>query len=117
MDEGLPQVSANEVASAAFEAIYPTSTPSYPFTPRFLPPKCPKLPWDDLRMDARLFWKLRRIAAGYRQQDVAAHVGISSTRYSALERGEAEPKQWEVEAVERLLPPLPHAVLARERVP
>jgi DNA-binding XRE family transcriptional regulator len=54
----------------------------------------------------RLDWKLRRIASAYRQQDVAARVGISSTRYSALERGEAEPKEWETEALERLLSPL-----------
>lgn len=54
----------------------------------------------------RLAWKLRRIAAGYRQQDVAAQVGLSSTRYSAIERGEADPKEWESQAVEKLLPPL-----------
>jgi transcriptional regulator with XRE-family HTH domain len=65
-------------------------------------------------MLTRLDWKLRRIAAGYRQQDVAARVGISSTRYSALERGEAEPKEWEVEAVEKILPPLANAATARE---
>lgn len=64
-------------------------------------------------MDARLFWKLRRIAAGYRQQDIAAHVGISSTRYSALERGEAKPKEWETQAVEKFLPPLPRTAPAR----
>ena len=61
-------------------------------------------------MFGRLDWKLRRIAAGYRQQDIATRVGISSTRYSALERGEAEPKEWETEAVERLLPPLAETV-------
>ncbi len=65
-------------------------------------------------MDARLFWKLRRIAAGFRQQDIAARVGISSTRYSALERGEAEPKGWEVKAVEELLPSLPQVAPTRE---
>ncbi len=56
-----------------------------------------------------LDWKLRRIAAGYRQQDVAVRIGISSTRYSLLERGEAVPKRWEIEAVEKLLPPLSRA--------
>jgi transcriptional regulator with XRE-family HTH domain len=61
-------------------------------------------------MRVRLDWKLRRIASGYRQQDVAARVGISSTRYSALERGEAEPKEWETEAVQKLLPPLAQTV-------
>jgi transcriptional regulator with XRE-family HTH domain len=54
-----------------------------------------------------LDWKLRRIAAGYRQQDVALRIGISGTRYSALERGEAEPNDWERQAVETLLPLLP----------
>jgi transcriptional regulator with XRE-family HTH domain len=58
-------------------------------------------------MLTRLDWKLRRIAAGYRQQDVAVRIGVSVTRYSALERGETEAKEWEREAVERLLPPLP----------
>jgi transcriptional regulator with XRE-family HTH domain len=54
-----------------------------------------------------LHWKLRRIAAGYRQQDIAVRVGISGTRYSALERGEAEPRDWERQALEELLPLLP----------
>lgn len=65
-------------------------------------------------MLGRLDWKLRRIDAGYRQQDIAARVGISSTRFSALERGEAEPKQWEVEAAEKLLPQLPRSIRVRE---
>jgi ribosome-binding protein aMBF1 (putative translation factor) len=65
-------------------------------------------------MIGRLDWKLRRIAGGYRQQDVAARIGMSGTRYSALERGEAEPKGWETKAVEKLLPPLPQTVPARE---
>jgi transcriptional regulator with XRE-family HTH domain len=66
-------------------------------------------------MLTRLDWKLRRIAAGYRQQDIAARIGVSSTRYSALERGEAEPTNWEIEAVEKLLPPLRHAIEADPR--
>jgi len=66
-------------------------------------------------MIGRLDWKLRRIAAGYRQQDIAARVGISSTRYSALERGEAEPTEWEIEAIEKLLPPLGHTIEADPR--
>lgn len=66
-------------------------------------------------MIGRLNWKLRRIAAGYRQQDIAGRVGIASTRYSALERGEAEPKEWEIEAIEKLLPPLAHAIEADPR--
>lgn len=65
-------------------------------------------------MNVRLLWKLRRIAAGFRQQDIAARVGISSSRYSALERGESEPKDWEVKGVEELLPPLPQVAPARE---
>jgi DNA-binding XRE family transcriptional regulator len=61
-------------------------------------------------MNKKLDWKLRRIASGFRQQDVAARIGVTNTRYSALERGEAEPKAWEVSAVEKLLPPLPQNV-------
>ena len=68
-------------------------------------------------MIGRLDWKLRRIVGGYRQQDVAARFGMSSTRYSALERGEAEPKEWEIKEVEKLLPPLPQAVPARNEPP
>jgi ribosome-binding protein aMBF1 (putative translation factor) len=64
-------------------------------------------------MDTRLYWKLKRIAAGYRQQDIAARIGISSSRYSALERGEAEPKDWEVKAVEEFLPPLSQTMFTR----
>ena len=66
-------------------------------------------------MLTRLDWKLRRIAAGYRQQDIAARIGVSSTRYSALERGEAKPTKWEIEAVDNLLPPLGHAIEADPR--
>jgi transcriptional regulator with XRE-family HTH domain len=57
-------------------------------------------------MRFRLDWKLRRIAAGYRQQDIAARIGISTSRYSMLERGEATAKEWEIQALEKLLPPL-----------
>ena len=53
-----------------------------------------------------LVWKLRRIAAGLRQQDVASKAGISTTRYSAFERGELEPSGTDVEYIERILPPL-----------
>jgi DNA-binding XRE family transcriptional regulator len=52
-------------------------------------------------------WKLRRIYAGLRQQDVASNVGISTTRYSAIERAEAEPTDLEKELIERALPGLP----------
>jgi transcriptional regulator with XRE-family HTH domain len=52
-------------------------------------------------------WRLRRLAAGKRQQDVAAQVGISATRYSALERGEQKPTDLESDLIESLLPELP----------
>jgi hypothetical protein len=111
--EGLPEKSpVNESSRSKIRAIYPQRTHSCPFNPRFLPPKYPKLWLYHLHMTGRLDWKLRRIAAGYRQQDIAARVGITSTRYSVLERGEAEPKDWEDNAVEKLLPPLPQAVPA-----
>jgi transcriptional regulator with XRE-family HTH domain len=51
--------------------------------------------------------KLRRIAAGYRQQDVSTHCGISMARYRAIERGEAEPTDLDRRLIERFLPPLP----------
>jgi transcriptional regulator with XRE-family HTH domain len=53
-----------------------------------------------------LHWKLRRVAAGYRQQDVASRAGISTTRYSAIERGEQEPSDLDRKLLERILPPL-----------
>ena len=43
--------------------------------------------------------KLRRIALGWRQQDLAALVGISTTRLSALERGERNPRLDEVKSL------------------
>jgi transcriptional regulator with XRE-family HTH domain len=55
-------------------------------------------------MSYRFDWKLRRIASGFRQQDVAARIGVTNTRYSALERGKAEARDWESEAIEKLLP-------------
>jgi len=54
-----------------------------------------------------LFWKLRRVAADLRQQDVASRAGMSSTRYSALERGEGTPTELERELIEKVLPQLP----------
>lgn len=53
-----------------------------------------------------LHWKLRRVAAGLRQQDVAARVGISTTRYSAIERGDQDPSDLDRKLIERILPPL-----------
>lgn len=58
-------------------------------------------------------WKLRRIAARLRQQDVASLIGVSTTRYSALERGEEQPSRLDLELIERALPPLPGPVLAK----
>lgn len=52
-------------------------------------------------------WKVRRIAAGLRQQDLAGRAGMATTRYSAIERGELEPTGADVEHIERVLPPLP----------
>ncbi len=59
-----------------------------------------------------LGWKLRRIAAGLRQQDVATVAGISTTRYSAIERGEQQPSPLDREMIERALPHLPGQILA-----
>ena len=54
-----------------------------------------------------LLWKLRRVAAGLRQQDVARSVGISTTRYSAIERGEEDPTDMDRMLIEKTLPLLP----------
>jgi transcriptional regulator with XRE-family HTH domain len=54
-----------------------------------------------------LLWKLRRVAAGLRQQDVARSVGISTTRYSAIERGEETPDETDRKLIEETLPLLP----------
>ena len=62
-----------------------------------------------------LEWKLRRIAAGMRQHDVAADVGISTTRYSKIERGELVPSDAEREIIERCLPPLQYEAEAEHR--
>jgi transcriptional regulator with XRE-family HTH domain len=60
-------------------------------------------------------WKLRRIAAGLRQQDIASLAGISTTRYSALERGEQEPSALDFELIECALPKIPTQLLAARR--
>lgn len=57
-----------------------------------------------------LLWKLRRIAAGLRQQDIASAAGMSTTRYSAIERGEQQPTDLDRNLIECKLPPLPSAV-------
>jgi transcriptional regulator with XRE-family HTH domain len=48
--------------------------------------------------------KLRRIAAGLRQQDVAARAGMSATKYSSIERGEREPSETERQLIGNVLP-------------
>ena len=58
-----------------------------------------------------LFWKLRRVAAGKRQQDVANGIGISTSRYSGIERGDVFPTELERELIEQALPPLPAQVV------
>jgi hypothetical protein len=54
-----------------------------------------------------MFWKLRRIAAHYRQQDVSTHCGISMARYRAIEHGSAEPDDLDRRLIEKFLPALP----------
>ena len=54
-----------------------------------------------------LSWKLRRVAAGWRQQDLARQTGISTSRLSAIERGDAAPTELDRALIEKVLPPLP----------
>jgi transcriptional regulator with XRE-family HTH domain len=54
-----------------------------------------------------MIWRLRRVAAGLRQQDIAGRAGITTTRLSAIERGEQEPSELDRKSIERLLPQLP----------
>ncbi|HXN26803.1 MAG TPA: helix-turn-helix transcriptional regulator [Candidatus Acidoferrales bacterium] len=54
-----------------------------------------------------MFWKLRRIAAHYRQQDVSTHCGISMARYRAIEHGRSDPDDLDRRLIEKFLPPLP----------
>ena len=58
-----------------------------------------------------MIWKLRRVAAGMRQQDLAGRAGMATTRYSAIERRELEPTSADVEHIERVLPPLSAEIL------
>jgi transcriptional regulator with XRE-family HTH domain len=58
-------------------------------------------------MDQKLTWKLRRIAAGDRQRDIARLAGLTVARYGAIERGEIEPSDAERLLIEQFLPPLP----------
>lgn len=60
-----------------------------------------------MRGPITLNWKLRRIAFGFRQQDLASILGMSASRYSAIERGDLEATSEETINIERLLPDLP----------
>ena len=61
---------------------------------------------DAVNMTQSLSWKLRRIAAGLRQQDIALRAGMSTTRYSAIERAEHEPSELEARLIDQNLPSL-----------
>jgi hypothetical protein len=58
-------------------------------------------------MDQKLDWKLRRVAACIRQQDVARRAGLTVARYGGIERGEIKPIDEERRSIEVVLPPLP----------
>jgi transcriptional regulator with XRE-family HTH domain len=60
-----------------------------------------------------MLWKIRRVAAALRQQDVASAIGISTTRYSGIERGEVFPTQLEDRLLEQFLPLLPSLPMPR----
>jgi transcriptional regulator with XRE-family HTH domain len=62
-----------------------------------------------------LNWKLRRIAGSLRQQDVAARAGMSTTRYSAFERGEKIPSEVDRQMIEAVLPSLNEGMLGEVR--
>jgi hypothetical protein len=53
-----------------------------------------------------LRWKLRRIAAGLRQQDIARECGLPLTRYNLIERGLRAATEFERELIEKELPKL-----------
>ena len=59
-----------------------------------------------MKMNQALAWKLRRIAAGIRQQDLALRAGMSTTRYASIERGERTPSDLEARMIEQSLPSL-----------
>jgi len=69
-----------------------------------------------VEMTQSLNWKLRRVAADIRQQDIATKAGISTTRYSAIERGESEPTKLEIRLIEQILPQLPMLTPGQARV-
>lgn len=57
-----------------------------------------------------LQWRLRRVAAGLRLQDVAPDMGLSITRLCQIERGERAATELEKEMAEHVLPPLPEGL-------
>lgn len=63
-----------------------------------------------------MIWKIRRIAAGLRQQDLAARSGMSSTRYSGIERGEVQASETDIEMLERVLPAISPTVIEELRM-
>lgn len=63
-----------------------------------------------------LQWKVRRIAAGLRQFDLAARAGMSASKYSAIERGDLEPTIEDRANIERALPPLPREVFPETKM-
>jgi len=67
---------------------------------------------DAVNKTQSLSWKLRRVAAGIRQQDIALRAGMSTTRYSAIERGEQVPSELEIRLIDQFLPPLPWSDLS-----
>lgn len=56
-----------------------------------------------VNMTQSLSWKLRRVTAGIRQQDIALRTGMSTTRYSAIERGEHVASELETRLIDQFL--------------
>ena len=63
-----------------------------------------------------MIWRLRRVAAGLRQQDIAARAGMATTRLSAIERGEREPSSLERRLIDRILPELSAVGVTEEQM-
>ena len=61
--------------------------------------------------------KLRRVAAGLRQRDCAGKAGMTTTRLSAIERGDIEPNDEDIRLLEIVLPPLPPELLSDSHSP
>jgi DNA-binding XRE family transcriptional regulator len=67
-------------------------------------------------LSPEMLWKLRRVAADLRQQDVAQTVGISTSRYSAIERGEEVATEMDRILIENALPPLPMVAAGKDEI-